>query len=209
MSTELLPDIYKISETVNEIQTKFMEDVDQDTLTMSTFGYMNSMFSNVLQNAIIMASEWGNEAFPIRAKFEKSIITNAITYNIEDINAIPARMEVMIGFIQEELDAQMTNNVFTLDKECKFTIGDFEFHLDYDMIITKDTINNETVYAARYDIDRLNPLSDVTNPYLAPPVLLNLNNDSFVFINCTIRQIEFKKIYSKIISTFLLKRRFI
>lgn len=207
MSNELLPDIYKISETVNEIQTKFMEDVSQDTLTMSTFGYMNSMFSNILQNAIIMASEWGNEAFPIRAKFEKSIITNAITYNIEDLNATPARMEVLIGFIQEELDAQMTNNVFTLDKECKFTIGDFEFHLDYDMIITKDTINNDTVYAARYDIDRLNPLSDITNPYLAPPVLLNINNDRFVFINCTIRQVELKKIYSKVISNNILDNK--
>lgn len=207
MSTELLPDIYRISETVNEIQTKFMEDVSQDTLTMSTFGYMNSMFSNVLQNAIIMASEWGNEAFPIRAKFEKSIITNAITYNIEDINAIPARMEVMIGFIKDELDAQMKNNIFTLDKECKFTIGDFEFHLDYDMIITKDTINNDTVYAARYDIDRLNPLSDITNPYLAPPVLLNINNDNFVFINCTIRQIELQKIYSKVISNNILDNK--
>lgn len=207
MSNELLPDIYKISETVNEIQTKFMEDVSQDTLTMSTFGYMNSMFSNILQNAIIMASEWGNEAFPIRAKFEKSIITNAITYNIEDLNATPARMEVLIGFIQDELDSQMTNNVFTLDKECKFTIGDFEFHLDYDMIITKDTINNDTVYAARYDIDRLNPLSDITNPYLAPPVLLNINNDRFVFINCTIRQVELKKIYSKVISNNILDNK--
>lgn len=204
---ELLPDIYKISETVNDIQSKFMEDVSEDTLTMSTFGYINSLFSNSLQNAIIMASEWGNEAFPIRAKFEKSIITNAITYNIEDINAIPARMRVMIGFIQEELDEHMVNNVFTFDKECKLTIGDFEFHLDYDLIITKDTINNDTVYAARYDINRINPLSDITNPYLAPPVLLDLNNDRFLFVECTIRQVELRKIYNKIISNNILDNK--
>lgn len=207
MSNELLPDIYKISDTVNEIQTKFMEDIDQDTLTMSTFGYMNSMFSNILQNAIIMASEWGNEAFPIRAKFEKSIITNAITYNINDINATPAKMEVMIGFIKDELDAQFNDSTFILDKECSFSIGEFEFHLDYDIIITKDIVNNETIYAARYDIDRENPLSDITNPYLAPPVQLNINNDNFIFINCIIRQVELSKLYSKIISTNILDNK--
>lgn len=206
MST-LLPDIYNISSTVNDIQKKFMEDMSDDTYVMGIYGYLNSIFSNNLQNAIIMAAENGNEAFPIRAKFEKSILTNAITYNIEDINATPARMEVMIGFIEEELNMQMTNNVFTLDKECKFIIGDFEFHLDYDVIITKDTINNETVYAARYDIDRENPLSDITNPYLAPPVLLDINNDRFVFINCIIRQIEIRKIYSRVISNNILDNK--
>lgn len=203
----MLPDIYSISSTVNDIQKKFMEDMSDDTYVMGMYGYLNSIFANNLQNAIIMAAEYGNEAFPIRAKFEKSILTNAITYNIQDINAIPARMEVMIGFIQEELDAQMTNNVFTLDKECKFIIGDFEFHLDYDVIITKDIINNETVYAARYDIDRENPLSDITNPYLAPPVLLDINNDRFVFINCIIRQVEITKIYSKVISNNILDNK--
>lgn len=206
MSTTL-PDIYNLSSTVNDIQKKFMEDVNEDTYLMGMYGYMNSIYSNILQNAIIMASEWGNEAFPIKAKFEKSILTNAVTYNIQDINAIPARMEIMLGFIQEELDAQMTNNVFILDKECKFNIGDFEFHLDYDIIITKDSINNETVYAARYDIDRTNPLSDITNPYLAPPVILNINNDKFIFIDCIIRQLELSKLYSKVISNNILDNK--
>lgn len=203
----LLPDIYKISDTVNDIQKKFMEDIPDDTLAMGMYGYMNEIFSNNLQNAIIMASEWGNEAFPIRAKFEKSIITNAITYNIEDINAIPAKMDVMIGFIEKELTYQMTNNIFTLDKNCKFTIGEFEFHIDYDIVISKDTLNNETIYAAMYDIGRINPLSDITNPYLAPPVLLNMNNDKFVFINCTIRQVEVTNIYKKVISNNILDNK--
>lgn len=206
MST-LLPDIYNISSTVNDIQKKFMEDMSEDTYVMGMYGYLNSIFSNNLQNAIIMAAENGNEAFPIRAKFEKNILTNAITYNIQDINAIPARMEVMIGFIKEELDEQMIRDSFTLDKECKFFIGDFEFHLDYDVIITRDTINNETVYAARYDIDRENPLSDITNPYLAPPVMLDVNNDRFIFINCIIRQIEITKLYSKTISNNILDNK--
>lgn len=203
----LLPDIYKISDTVNNIQKKFMDDISEDTLTMSTYGYLNEIMSNTLQNAIIMASEWGNEAFPIRAKFEKSIITNAVSYNIEDINAIPAKMEIMLGFVEKELIEQMNNNVFILDKNCKFLIGDFEFHLDYDIVITKDEINNESVYAARYEIDRLNPLSDIVNPYLAPPVLLDVNHDRFLFINCIIRQVETETIYRKVISNNILDNK--
>ncbi|MGL5327857.1 MAG: hypothetical protein ACRDD7_01225 [Peptostreptococcaceae bacterium] len=206
-TSNFLPDIYKISDTINEIQKKFMEDSSEDTLMMGIYGYLNEVHSNIMQNSIIMASEWGNEAFPIRAKFEKSIITNAITYNINDINAVPARMEVMIGFIEKELHEQMKNDVFIFDKDCKIMVGDFEFHIDYDIIINKDNVNNETVYAARYDIGRLNPLSDIENPYLAPPITLDVNNDRFIFINCIIRQVEITTIYKKIISSNILDNK--
>ncbi len=146
------PDIYKVSETINEIQKKYMENISEETLTMGIYGYMNEVFSNSLQNTIIMASEWGNEAFPIRAKFEKTILTNAVTYNISDLNAVPSKMTVMIGFIERELEAQMKGDIFVLDRECKIMIGDYEFHLDYDVIITKTNLNdNSKAYSARYE----------------------------------------------------------
>ena len=50
-------DIYDIMNTTNELQKKFMEDVDSDTLMMSTYGYLNEKLSNILQQAIIMANQ--------------------------------------------------------------------------------------------------------------------------------------------------------
>lgn len=202
------PDIYKISETVNEVQKKYMSDPSSDTLSMGIFGYLNEMFSNVLQNTIIMSAEWGNEAFPIRAKFEKSILTNAVTYNIKDINAIPAKMTVMIGFIERELEEKMERDTFVLDRDCKFMIGDYEFHLDYDIIITKTDLQDKSkAYAARYDIRRKNPVSDIVNPYLQTPIQLKVSESNFVFITCDIRQVRYETIHKKIISNNILENK--
>lgn len=201
------PDIYNISNTVNTIQKKHMKDISEDTLYMGTFGYLNEIHSNAIQNSILMASEWGNEAFPIRCKFEKTVLTNAVTYNVENLNATPAKMHVMIGFIKEELDSNMEKDIFILDKNCKIKIGEFEYHLDYDIIITKDHLV-DTVYSARYDIKRPNPISDIKSPYLEqPPVILRMDNDDFVFISCVIRQVEEYNIYKKIITNNILENK--
>lgn len=210
MANEIISaDTYNISDTINKLQKRFIDNVDSDTLMLGIFGYMNEINTNNLQNSIMMAAEWGNEILPIKAKFEKTILTNAITYNIKNINAIPSTMRVMIGFIEKELKSQMVNNKFVLSKECSFMVGDYEFHLDYDLIIASDEIAKEgTVYTCRYDIQRENPLSDITSPYLdVPPIRMQQNNDTFIFITCNIRQISTEKIYKKIISNNILENK--
>lgn len=202
-------DIYDIMNTTNELQKKFMEDVDSDTLMMSTYGYLNEKLSNILQQAIIMAGQWGNEALPIRAKFDKTILTDAITYDISNINAIPATMNIMLGFIEKELSSFIdTEGKFIIDRETPIQIGDYEFHLDYNLIITKQSLPNAgTFYTARYDMGINNSLSDITSPFLQPPITLSKNGDMFIFIYCTIRQVKIDKTYSKIISNNILENK--
>ena len=205
---DLGTDIYKISELVTDIQKKYIDEVDEDTLTMGMYGYMNEIYSTNLQNSIIMASEWGNEAFPLRAKFEKTILTNAITYNITDINATPAKMTVMIGFVEKELQERMIKDKYVISKNNKIMIGEYEFHLDYDVIITKSILGDgTTVYSARYDIGRANPLSNIINPYLQTPLRLVINGSKFVFITCDIRQVIYETVYKKIISNNILENK--
>lgn len=201
-------DIYDISNLVNDVQKKYMEDVNEETLSMGIYGYMNEIFSKQIQNSIIVASEWGNEAIPTRAKFEKTILTNAINYNVEDINAVPSKMEVMIGFIKNELDDKFIGDRFIIDKNCEFYIEDFEFHLDYDIIITRTKLNDkEYTYSARYMINRNNPVSDIVNPYLQSPIMITVDNSKFIFITCLIRQVEFKTQNKKIISNNILENK--
>ena len=88
-------DIYDITETVNELQKNMMQDLDEETLAVGMNGYLSSIQSMQIQNSIITASEFGNEIFPCKAKFEKNIIAHAIRDNITDINATPAKMSVM------------------------------------------------------------------------------------------------------------------
>lgn len=203
----IVPDIYNISDTVNQIQKNFMEDVSEDTLLMGMYGYLNDVMSNTIQNSIIMQSELSNEAFPIRTKFEKNIISNAITYEVKNINAIPAQMTIMIGFIENDIIPFFDKNTFTIKSDCPIKIGDFEFRLDYDILLSKEIVDNKSVYSAKYDIKRQNNLSEITNPYLQPPILLEVNSDNFVFITCKVRQVSEEKIYRKIVSNNILENK--
>ena len=134
MANEIKTDIYDISSMVDTIQKKYMEGLDQDTMYVSLYGYLNEMFSNIIQNSIMTSIEWGNESFPLRAKFERSIITTAINYRIEVLKATPSHIDVMIGFIEHELVKLMTStdldkaNTIIIDKDTKFNIGSYEFH---------------------------------------------------------------------------------
>lgn len=209
MSNEVITtDIYKIADATNQLQKRFMSDVNEDTLVMGMYGYLNEKLSDNLQRAIIMAGQWGNEAFPIKAKFDKTILTDAITYDISNINAVPAQMNIMLGFIEKELDNQMKNDKFIISKGTPIMIGKFEFHLDYDIIINREKLANKGyIYTTQYNIEHENPLSDITNPFLEPPFNLIVNNDNFIFIYCKIRQVKIDKIYKKIISNNILENK--
>ena len=203
-----LPDIYNISDTVYDIQKKYIEE-DDNTLAMGIYGYLNEVNANALQNAILLASEYGNEALPIRSKFERTILTNAITYDIQDINAQPAKMTVMLGFLKDNLDTYIDKNgKFILDKYSTIAIENYNFHIDYDIIINRNTLlNKKIVYSTRYDLSYDNTLSDITNPYLQSPMIANIQGDDYLFIICDIRQTSLQKINKKIITNNILESK--
>ena len=88
-------DIYDISNFINEVKKDYIKVKDENTLSMGIFGYLNNVFSIELQNSIMAMSEYANEAFPIRSKFEKSILTYAMMYDVKNINAVPSVMNIL------------------------------------------------------------------------------------------------------------------
>ena len=208
MSNLQTPDIYDASSFINEIQKKYISTDNEDTMFMGIYGYLNEIFANSLQNANINAAEWGNEAFPILCKFDKSILTHAMTYNIDGLNAVPASMTVMIGFVKEELESNMDiNGIFILDKDCTIEIEDFEFHLDYDVQIQRyENRGGEVIYTAKYNIDD-NDVSDITNPYLPTPIQLKQDGSNFIFITCLIRQVSKEKIETRILANNIFENK--
>lgn len=207
--TVITSDIYSISESVDTLMKNYMNNVDTDVLVLGMYGYLNENLSKNLQNSILMAAEWANEYLPITAKFDKTILTNAILYDIENINAIPATIDIMVGFVEKDLKSQMVNGKFTLSKDCKLYIGDYEYHLDYDIIISSEEIAGEgTVYTSMYNMDRTNSLSDIDTPYITiSPIRLIQDNDTFIFITCIARQLSIESSYQKIISNNILENK--
>lgn len=206
-NNQLNADIYNISDYINNIKKQFT-DIPGETMFMSIFGYTTEVYSNMFQNAIVMASEYSNESIPYKAKFEKNIITHALSLGLTDINAVPSRMTALVGFLESDLLTRMKNDKFIFDKNNKFFIGDYEFHVDYDILITKNMINNQDFnFTARYIIDEKNILSNVSNPYLSPPIRMLVQNEKYVYIQCTIRQVEQRFIYKKILTDNVIENK--
>lgn len=202
MSNEISTDVYDILGLVNSIHKKFNEDLSEETLAMGMYGYLEDIMTRIAQNSVIMATEWGNEAVANRSKFEKTILSNAIAYDVEGINATPAKLNIMMGFIESELIEKMgSNNYIILDKDTPYMIEDYEFHLDYDLTISRTLLENgEYVYSARYILGNPNPISDITNPYLSIPIRMDISYSTFIFINCTIHQVAHTNIETTLTS---------
>ena len=199
MSTNYSSDIYSIAQYIEQIKSRYIEE-PEDTLSMGIFGYLEEIHANIIQNSLVMASEYSNEAIPTKAKFERNVIAHALSLGINKIMATPAHMKVLLYIPEEALLDNMDNNKFILDKNIKIMIGTYEYHLDYDIIINRNQLpNGEYVYTALYDVDGRNVLSDIDNPYLPPIARVYTDNMNVIAVSCQIRQIMYNTVYKKII----------
>ena len=149
-----------------------------------------------------MNSELGNELWPSRAKYEKNIIAHSIIQNIVDINAKPAIIQAYLGFEEERLKPLFYDDKFIIDKEFAFRIGNFEFHLEYDLILQRTIIaTQQYVYSARYDMSRKNNISKITNPYTATPFIQVVQGKRLVYVPCQLMQVTHSTEYRKVITS--------
>lgn len=216
--TNLSPDIYGVNEYVNNIKKQFVTGVNEDTLMLGIFGYFGQISSDMLQNSIVMASEFSNESIATKAKFEKNIIAHALGLGITDINAIPSKMDVILTFIEDDIinwaNASTANKdelpwTFIFDKSNKIFFGDYEFHVDYDIVIKKVQVvtqgpKKKFAYTAQYkqdDFEVGNAVAkDITNPYLSPPVRVRREGLNLLLVQCPIRQVEKSSQSAKVLS---------
>lgn len=199
--TILSSDIYDISEFVNTIQ-KNNSDLEENTLSLGIFGYLNDMFTISTQNTVRMTAEYSNEAIATRAKYPKNVITHALNLGIKDINATPATIKTLILVPEDYLLERLSNDKFILDSNCKIYLGEFEFHFDYDIIIRRTQLADlSVVYTAMYDMSITNELSDITNPYLPPiGIFKYYGNNRMLALTVQLRQVEYREVIKKIIT---------
>lgn len=222
-SAALSTDIYEISEFIDTIRQQSVPDVSETSSIVGMFGYMNEIFSQTLQNTLIVMSETSNEVIPTKAKYSKNIISHALNLGIRKINAQPAVMTVMIYLPTDYIEMNFTevNNVsgrakFILDKNVPIYLGDFEFHLDYDVIITRiKNPNGEYVYSAMYDlfdtgttnVKQNNPLSDIRNPYINTLVKSKLKGIDCLAFSARIRQVRRSYIPKNILTSSTIENK--
>lgn len=203
-------DIYGLNSYVDAIRRNFTPETDPTTMMLSAFGYYTKTFSEMLQNTVVMASEFSNESIANKAKFEKNIIAHALGLGMTDINAVPATFSVLLTFIEDDIERALHTTSdkpweFIFDKESAIYFGDHEFHPDYDIVINKVKVNTagtgkDFAYTARYNIDIENPISGITNPYLTPPIRMKLQGLNVIMVECKLHQVSKQQITTKILS---------
>ena len=213
-------DIYDIVGTVDSLKARYIDDENETTLAVGIFGFIGDVESKKIQTSTIMAGELGNEMFPSRAKLTKNVLTHATYSDITNINAIPATITTNIGIRLDDLDNLMTSNRFVLDCESPIFIGEYEFHLDYDLIITRsktkvssDDLSTAYSYSAQYKLynDKgefeENRLSSITNQYLIQPFVVLLDNYYYLFLQVTLHQYTIEKTYDKIVTEAIIANK--
>ena len=213
----LSTDIYEISEFLDHIRENNISDLDETNSIVGIFGYMNEMFSQTLQNALVVVSENTNETIPTRAKFTKNIISHAMNLGITDICATPAVMTMMIylpiTYIESnfvEINQTTGKAKFILSKECPIKVGEHEFHLDYDIIFTRiKNPQGNYIYTAMYDlfetgttqVKQNNPVSNITNPYITTLIQCKLERTDFLAFSARLHQVTRTTIEKNILTS--------
>ena len=208
-------DIYDIVDSVKKLQQRYIEDEDETTLSLGVFGFISDTEAKKIQTATILAGQLGNEMFPARANLTKNILAHAIYNGITDINATPARITLSICIRLEDINAHLVNNEdFYLDADCPIFIGNYEFHLDYDVRIRKIKVSADTYsYSAQYvltdenDNRIINRLSNIINPYLNQPFPININGEEYLAIQCTVMQCTVEETTDTMVSDSIIENK--
>lgn len=202
-------DIYDITRFVDDIKKKNIDGVDnKETLLVGMYGYLGYQFSSLLQNAIVTASELSNEAIPTRAKFDRNVITHALSLGVKKVAATPANMKVLLMFPEKALRANMIDGKFTLKAKTPLQFDEYEFHTDYDITINYADLTDSTngskrnyIYTASYNMDVKNPISDLDNPFLPPVAIFNYAADNMIVLSTNLHQVYYQEIYEKILTS--------
>ena len=215
--TVLSTDIYDISNFIEDIRKNNITDISDTASIVGMFGYMNEIFSQTLQNTLIVVSETSNETIPTRAKFSKNVIAHALNYGITKIMSQPAVMTLMIympiAYIESnfvELNATTGKAKFIFDKNVPIFVDEYEFHLDYDIIITrvKNPNTDKYTYTAMYDlfengttiVKQKNPISDISNPYITTLVRQTIDGVDYLAFSARLHQVSTSTVTKEILT---------
>ena len=215
--TVLSTDIYDISNFIEDIRKNNITDISDTASIVGMFGYMNEIFSQTLQNTLIVVSETSNETIPTRAKFSKNVIAHALNYGITKIMSQPAVMTLMIympiAYIESnfvELNATTGMGKFIFDKNVPIFVDEYEFHLDYDIIITrvKNPNTDKYTYTAMYDlfengttiVKQKNPISDISNPYITTLVRQTIDGVDYLAFSARLHQVSTSTVTKEILT---------
>lgn len=169
-------DTYSLKDyAVNTLMPKYFPDVDPSNLTTGAIGMFTELISTITEDSFNTGSSLVNEAFPIRAKMESSIYSNAAIFQLSNAFADAGRCRFIFALSERDVQQNFQEKVgstykyFYIDKDTTIYVGDIPFILDYDIEIRamyRET-QKKWIYSAKYlTSDYTNSVSSISDPYI-------------------------------------------
>ena len=207
---KITSDIYDIVKFVDDMKAKHIDVEDQDALYASTFGYMGEMFASLLQNNVIMTSEYSNEIIPTRAKFDRNVLIHAKSLGIGKVEATPATMKVILCIPESAVINNLDNAIYldtnnsndcVIDSRYPFIIEGFEYHLLHDICISRIDIPNSGLADRKIAYSAVYYINKDTLEYLPTVgVIKTTDNDNLLIVSATLEQVRYTEITENIVS---------
>ena len=203
---------YLANERSLRLAEKFFDIEDVSLLKVGTFGYITSLFSQVMRDSVFHRDMLFNEVFLTNATLN-STVHNWAKLVDEDISlAEPARMDVAFTITLNDLEKASRpalmgeGREFKLDRKSVVDIGGFKFLLPYsvNILLIRDS-NGQSSVSASYDLTEYNVQdSDISSPFIKTMISTNSDGTNIVTMALAVLQMELRTWVNTITSTDIL-----
>lgn len=197
---------------LNKIGPKYFSEVDLSALNVGALGFTMEQIANITEDSFNASSLLMNEAFPQHAKIPENIHSHAALFQLNNTFTPCAKCsfimmieqnDVIKHGIQSKGLGNSTTYTMYIDRRSTFNVEGIPFTLDYDIIVTANTVQNDPNiidnynFSARYDMTQgENCISELVDPYLK----IRKTANGYLIIQFTAHQVERTEINDTIIS---------
>lgn len=181
------------------IQDKLIPDyfpnIPVNSLNLGFTGIVSEYMSQGIEDAFATSALMMNESFITKAQLPSSIYNNASIFDISYRFATPSSCKFALQLsiddvIQHATRVKNTSTFrYCIDKDTTIVVGNFVYHLDYDIFIDYEIINGKKQFSVYYNIDETNSIANVSNKYLN----YRLTNIDWLVIFVTLQEYSRKK----------------
>lgn len=175
----------------NLIPKFFAEDVNK--LNVGLLGYTTELISTITEDSFNVISNFIKEMFPNLATIPDSIYTYAALNNIDNFFAKSASLGLMLFVNEKDIlnfgVQRGSHKEFVIDSNMIIDIEGKQFMVDYDIIIQAKPYKNDYIFTAIYDMNFVNSLSNIKNPFIKLK-RINYSNEKYVGLMLTVRQVN-------------------
>lgn len=184
---------YSIKEfaSKNLIPKYFGEDVNK--LNIGLLGYTTELISTITEDSFNVISNFIKEMFPNLASMPDSIYTYAALNNIDNFFAKPASVGITLFVNEKDIlnygVQKGSHKEFVIDSNMIIDIEGKQFMVDYNIIIQAKPYKNDYIFTALYDMNFINSLSTIKNPFIKIK-RINYTNEKYIALMLTVRQVN-------------------